>query len=319
MASTTASGLITNLANYQGEWIGIGQRKYPFSSLLGMGALERGEESPFREVGAMHFNMSQSYSLDSASQPSHSENSTFNSATSTVYQTTQNTNYCQVMREGVRFSDLKLSDRSISGNAIDGDIFAMQEFQKQIMIHLEQMKRDFEFSIINGVGADGSSDPATAFQVNGLYTALSTNKIDASAVAISKPLIESLAESMLDNGADMEDMYFMCRSNLLMDINTLYGVQPRSESRGGINLLELVIPGMPPVKLVYNDLVPSGVLLAVDMGHCEGVSNTTPGLPQISFRSTANVGQGEIGEVFAKIGIDFGHESKHGALYNLSV
>jgi len=113
-------------------------------------------------------------------------------------------------------------------------------------------------------------------------------------------------------------MYFMCRADLLMEINTLYGVQPRSESRGGINLLELIVPGMPPVKLVYNDLVPANVLLAVDMAHCEGVSNTTPGLPQISFRSTANVGQGEIGEVFAKIGIDFGHESKHGALHNLA-
>ena len=318
MASTAANGLITNLANFQGEFIGIGQRKYPFSSLLGMGALERGEESPFREVGSMKFNMSQTFSLDAASQQVVSENDTFDSPTSTVYQTTQNTNFCQVMREGVKFSDLKLSDRSISGNAIDGDIFAMQEFQKQIMIHLEQMKRDFEFSIINGTGQDGSSNSSTAFQVNGLYTALSTNKIDASAASISKTLIESLAVSMLDNGADMEDMYFMCRSDLLMAINTLYGVQPRSESRGGINLLELVIAGMPPVKLVYNDLVPSGVLLAVDMAHCEGVSNTTQSLPQISFRSTANVGQGEIGEVFAKIGIDFGHESKHGALHNLA-
>ena len=318
MASTAANGLITNLANYQGEWIGIGQRKYPFSSLLGMGALERGEESPFREVGSMKFNMSQTYSLDAGSQQVVSENDTFDAPTSTVYQTTQNTNFCQVMREGVKFSDLKLSDRSISGNAIDGDIFAMQEFQKQIMIHLEQMKRDFEYSIINGTGQDGSSNSATAFQVNGLYTALSTNKIDASAASISKTLIESLAVSMLDNGADMEDMYFMCRADLLMSINTLYGVQPRSESRGGINLIELVIAGMPPVKLVYNDLVPANVLLAVDMAHCEGVSNTTPSLPQISFRSTANVGQGEIGEVFAKIGIDFGHESKHGALHNLA-
>ena len=319
MASTAANGLITNLANYQGEWIGIGQRKYPFSSLLGMGAMERGEESPFREVGAMKYNMSQTYSLDAASQPAITENGTFSAASSSVYATTQNTNYCQIFREGVKFSDLKLSDRSISGNAIDGDIFAMQEFQKQLMIHLEQMKRDFEYSIINGSGQDGSADPDVAFKIDGLYTALSTSKIDASAAAVSKALIESLAVSMLDNGADMEDMYFMCRADLLMDINTLYGVQPRSESRGGINLIELVIPGMPPVKLVYNDVVPSGVLLAVDMGHCEGVSNTTPGLPQISFRQTANVGQGEIGEVFAKIGLDFGHESKHGALYNLSV
>lgn len=319
MGSTAANGLITNLNNYQGEWVAADQKKYPFATLLGLARMSAGEENPFRNVGDMKFDMSQSYTLDAASQPAITENQTFNAPTSNVYATTQNLNYCQVFREGVKLSDLKQSSQRLAGHVINGQAAQLNDMQKQIMVHIEQMKRDFEYSIINGSGQDGSSDSDTAFKIGGLYTDLSSNKVNANGNPISKDLIEKqLVVSMADNGSDMRNMYFMADAYLITAINELYGVQPRAVNIGGINLLQLVIPIMGTVNLVYNDLVPSGVLLAVDLDRCEGVSNTTPGEAQISLRSPANAGQGDIKEVFAKIGLDYTHESKHGAIYGLA-
>jgi len=317
MSSVVAKALLTNLPNLQGRFIGIGQRDYSFATMLAMRGMQR-NSNPFTEVPAMEFNMSVVSSLDNASQPALTENDTNSAPTSTVYPKTQNTNACNQFREAVDFSDIKLSDGFLSGNTVVAEQALIDDVNSQINDHLEQVKRDIDFSFINGVYSSGKSDSDTAWQTRGIYTAITTNKINASSTPISKDLIEKqLLVSMKDNGANMRDVVFFCNGITLVEINRLYGVQPRDTSTGGINITRLVLPLAGGADLIYNDNVPTGVLLAVDMSFCRGVSNTRPGYSQIDFRQLNTNGESEMWRIFAKLGIDYGHESKHGAIYGL--
>ena len=318
MASTAANGLVTNLINLNGRYLGIGQRQFPLSSVAGISSVLRGNESGFTQVGSMKFNMSQTTSLDAASQPSITENDTFNDVASSLYIPTQNTNTCNVFREGIKMSEMKLRDLKISGNALAGDILVLQSVQNQITDHINQLKKDYNKSIITGTASDGSSDSDTAFQIAGLYTGISTNKINALNVPLSKKIMKSLSASVKDNGAPMEDPYIVAGSEIVNQVNELFELAERSTMMGGVNLTEILLPIIGRCRVLYDNDIPDGVLLLVDMARFDPVSNGRPGIADIALVERVLSGQGQLWEVMAYLGIDYWHESLHGAIHNIA-
>lgn len=319
MASTAANALITNLLNYNGRFITTGQKAWPFATLLGLRRIAAGEESPFRSVGSMKFNMSVTNSLDAASQSAVTENDTLSAPTSRFYAPTQVTNYCQPFYKGLVMSEMKKRDLKISGQAILGDIMQLPTMQDQLNMHIKQIKKDYNYSIIRGTGQDGSSSSATAFQIGGLYTGISTNKKNAEGAALSKDLIQKiLITSCKDNGAEMNDPLILAGAWQINVLNDLYGLQLRSESIGGVDLQYLILPMIGKTAIMYDHDVPDGVLILADMSFIDGVSNDRPGMAQIGVRELPQAGTGDSMAIEAYLGIDYGHESMHGALYGLA-
>lgn len=319
MASSTASGLLATLPNYQGLFIGTTQKKTPLASLMGLNSMNDGEQSPFVEKRSMRFAMSQTFSLDNASQPAITEADTFDAPTSTIYATTQNLNYNQTFREGLKMSSYKLKDMDLSGNSIDGVQAFLNNVNKQVEIHMKQLKRDLEYSMINGVAQNGAND-TTAFKMGGIYPAITTNKINGGGASLTKDMLAvQLANALANNGADYEDCVLLCSSKKVSEINELFGVQVRSERVGGLNISFLNLPIIGEVKICFSDLVPATVILVVDLAYCQGTAHTTAGQAQLAVIEQPTLGQGKVFELTGDLGIDFGHESKHGAIYNLAV
>ena len=78
------------------------------------------------------------------------------------------------------------------------------------------------------------------------------------------------------------------------------------------------MPNLGLVDIVFNPQMVASTLVVTDLDHLKIVSNTTPGYDQISVREPSNVGQGMIADLYAKLGIDYGHETKHAKITNLT-
>lgn len=316
MGFSSLNALISNLPSYQGRFLATSTKKTPLSTLLGLQQMDRAQ-SPFENVNAMKYAMSQSYSLDAGSQPAITENDTFNAPTSEINATTQNTNVCQVFRQGLKMSDLKMSDQSISGVVVNGMQVPLNEFMKQVEIAMQQLKIDLEYSILNGAYQDGV-DGDTAFKMRGLITAITTNVENASASALTKDMFEGVIGSALVGGADFNRPVVMGNQFNIRKLMGLYAVVERSNNRGGYNLSTIDVPNLGLVDIVFNPQMVASTLVVTDLDHLKIVSNTTPGYDQISVREPSNVGQGMIADLYAKLGIDYGHESKHAKITNLT-
>jgi len=317
MAATTASLLTTNKLNYQGRWIATSQNETPLISLITNSMMDR-EGSPFVNVGSSKFTMGQTYSHAAPSQGGRSENAMFNPPDSTIFLTTQEVGYTQAIQRAVKISPRKLKDYSISGNVIMDDIINLPEWDMQINANLESIRLELEYSALYGVEVD-DSDPDVASQMKGLFTAITTNAIDAGGSAISKAIFEeSLIVAMKGNGANLRNPVVIAPYKQMIRLQNLYTNTPMSANIGGANLVRLIVPTVGDVLLVPSVRVASTSIGLFDLSWLNIVSNTQPGQNQISIVDSQTVTRGVLKDILVDAGLDFGHESKHGAITNLA-
>jgi len=314
MAFTSANGLITNLVNYQGRFILTSNTRTPLTTFLGARDLENG--GGFEHVGAMKFAMSQSSALDAASQPAVTENQTFTAGTAKVNIPTQNLNYCQVYRHDVKISKMKLNDRSISGQAIDGEALLLQLMDPQLMLGFKQIKRNYEYVCLQGTGQDGSSSSDTAFKTQGILTGISTNVEAAGGAVFSKDLLNAVLVAMADGGAEFINMQLHCQMDLKQAISAAYGLPIRSVSMGGVNITTIETDAG-PVDVVYSPQMPADTIGIFDMDFCSLKSNHGGGDMPVDIFNIPFSGVGEQAELYGQLGFDYGVESKHGKITNV--
>ncbi len=308
--------LSTNVLNYQGDLILADNTQNPLTTYLG--ARDELTGTAFAEVPAMEFNMSQTHTLDAASQPAVTENQTIAAVASSVNKGTQRTNYAQVFTRAVNASMIKLADRSISGNAVDGDALLLQVFEPQIAIQQAQIKRDYEFSCINGTAQDSNGDPDVAYKMRGILNAVGIAEKAAGGASIGVPLFDEIIQLMADAGASFDDIQIHCRMDVKQAIAKLFGLPPRDRTLGGINITRIATDAG-EMSLVYNPKMAADTIGFFDMSFCKLVSNTPriAGAVPFGLYEIASVSMAQKRQLYGHLGIDFGDGVKHGKITNV--
>ena len=303
--------LMSNVSNYQGDLVIVDALKNPLTTYLGV--RDEIEGTNFEEVGSMLFNMSQAHTLDAPSQPAVTENQTIAAIASGVNKGVQVTNALQVFTAAVNASPIKLANKTISGNAIDGEALLLQVFAPQIKFHREQIKANYEFSVWNGVFSDGSANSDTAFQIRGILNAADIASVDALNLPVTVDLINEVLQKMADGGADFEDVQLHCRSDLKIAVGKLYALAPRDRTLGGVNITRIETD-FGEVSLVWNPKIPADTIGFVDAANCKLVSNTVPGGVPFGMYGIASVSMAQKRQLYGHLGIDYKHGCKHGKL-----
>lgn len=310
--SVSGYGTTQNNPNYLGVLFEIGQNATPVLNMVGgiNGA---------RPVSSVNFDLNTNYALNSAAQPSISEDASVSGVTATTYDQTQDENAVQIFQRTAEVSYANASDVSTLAGvpAWAGENQVTDKMGAQVTRNLRQMAIDLEYTMINGSYTKWTAS-GTASQSRGVSTAISTNAVDAAAAALDKTLFNSLTKSMADNGAELDNgqCVILVNSTYKQALSDLFVLQERSFNVGGVAVDTIATDfGILPVQ--YAPQVAQTELIIADMSKMSLAVLPTMG-EALFVEELAKDGASSKTQMYGQFGTDYGHEIFHGKITNLA-
>ena len=307
MADTFATSF--GVLNYSGMLFNKGNTRCPLSSVIGGRA---------KTTNHVEFVTGQEYTGGGAgSQPAISETASLTAPDASIITREQKTNVTQIFMEAVGISYAKQSNMgTLSGiNIANQQANPMNELDFQVAAKMQKVRRDIEYTFINGVYNKATSD-ATINKTRGLIPAITTN---TKAMA-SKPLglwdIADMVKKVYTSNAPTNGLVLWCDAVTLFQINADavqngLTVVPAARNINGIQLSSVVTP-IGVVYLYLGECLPAGTALLLNLDVIAPVYQPVPGKGNFFLEQLAKTGAGEKYQLFGQIGLDHGPEWYHG-------
>jgi hypothetical protein len=315
------SGTATSWAcpNFVGELYLIGANKTPFLSMIG--GLQG---DMIRQVADFQFPLAQSYALETAAQPSRTENQAKTVPTATTYVREVDYNTCQIFHHGVEVTYAK---QSVSGQiTADPSTGLIDQTQNQPV----QNERDFQINTalrqaavnIEKTFLEGTYQQATTADVapkcRGIASACSTNSVGASSARLSRTLLNSLIATMAGNGAEFRKPVIFAGAFQVQMISEIFGLGERSRTAGGVAITRVLLDIIGEVDVVWAPHITTTTLLLADLAVCRPVFLPVPEKGVLFYEELDGGGAVELGQIYGQVGLDYGPEEFHGKITSLA-
>lgn len=307
MADTFATSF--GVLNYSGMLFNKGNTRCPLSSIIGGRA---------KTTNHVEFVTGQEYTGGgTGEQPAISETASLTAPDATIVTREQKTNVTQIFMESVGISYAKQSNMgTLSGiNIANQQANPMNELDFQVAAKMQKVRRDIEYTFINGVYSKATTD-ATINKTRGLISAITSN---TKAMA-SKPLglwdIADMVKKVYGSNAPTDGLVLWCDAVTLFQINADavqngLTVVPAARNINGISLSSVVTP-IGVVYLYLGECLPAGTALLLNLDVISPVYQPVPGKGNFFLEPLAKTGAGEKYQLFGQIGLDHGPEWYHG-------
>lgn len=307
------AGTVWNLPNYFGELFTASHLQTPVLTMSG--GLNGGYQ-----VDNFEFPTDQSYTHETAAQPSITETASLTAPTAISYVRAQEKNVCQIVQEQVSISYAKLSASGrMSGIATSGKVVSpTNEKDWQILIALQKIARDMEFSILQGTYAI-AVNAGVASTTRGLNAAavLASNTIAAGSVQLTKAHIQALLKLMYDDGAVFMNPVIIVNSFQKGILSNLYGYAPMDRNVGGVNIKQIETD-FGNIGVVLDAFQLASVVTVADLAFVKVVSQPVVGKGNLFYEELAKVGASELGQIYGQLGLDHGPSFMHGTITGLT-
>lgn len=307
MADTFAASF--GVLNYSGMLFNKGNTRCPLSSIIGGRA---------KTTNHVEFVTGQEYTGGgTGEQPAISETDSLTAPDATIVTREQKTNVTQIFMESVGISYAKQSNMgTLSGiNIANQQANPMNELDFQVAAKMQKVRRDIEYTFINGVYSKATTDAAIN-KTRGLISAITSN---TKAMA-SKPLglwdIADMVKKVYGSNAPTDGLVLWCDAVTLFQINADavqngLTVVPAARNINGISLSSVVTP-IGVVYLYLGECLPAGTALLLNLDVISPVYQPVPGKGNFFLEPLAKTGAGEKYQLFGQIGLDHGPEWYHG-------
>lgn len=307
MADTIATSF--GVLNYSGMLFNKGNTRCPLSSIIGGRA---------KTTNHVEFVTGQEYSGGGAgSQPAISETASLSAPEATTVTREQKTNVTQIFMESVGISYAKQSNMgTLSGiNIANQQANPMNELDFQVAAKMQKVRRDIEYTFINGVYNKATSDD-TINKTRGLVSAVTTNVTTMGSKALGLWDIADMVKKIYGANAPTDGLVLWCDAVTLFQVNADavqngLTVVPAARNINGIQLSSVVTP-IGVVYLYLGECLPSGTALLLNTDVIAPVYQPVPGKGNFFLEQLAKTGAGEKYQLFGQIGLDHGPEWYHG-------
>lgn len=326
----TVSGVATtfNLVNYHGSLYTIRGNSNLFSGVVGALAEGQGRIERNYEFG---INVE---TLPDPSQPAILEGDTIVSPSELAMSHQVNVTQIYNYSFGMTYSKTANPDRiGVIGSQDDIEHTANEPgavadpFEHQLMLKLAKMRRDVNYTFLNGTYQRPTNPTSTARKSRGVIAAADGGNVIALAGAqLQKANIDLLLRMMLEDGAfdDGGETWIWVNAYLKQRMTQIYAVLPADRHLGGANIQQIETDfGVFPIAVDRD--VPADTLLVANMSVIEPVYNlvrdpragTTKG---IVFREPVPTSKTEfIDHIYAEIGLDHGPGLYHGKITGAAI
>lgn len=319
MANVSATATTWNCPNYVGELFLIGANKTPFLNMIG-GLSGAG----VRTVKDFQFPLAQTYALETASQPSVTENQSKTVPTATTYVRSVDYNTCQIFHEAVSVTYAKQSvPGQITADPTTGIIDQTQnqpvqnERDFQINTSLRQVAVDAEKTFLEGTYQQ-ATDADTAPKSRGIVSGISSNAVNASSAQLSRTLMNTLVQTMAENGSEFRRPVIFTGVYQVQKLSEIYGLAERSRRFGGVAINVILLDIIGEVEVVWAPKLTTSTLLLADLAVCHPVFLPVPEKGVLFYEELDGGGAVELGQIYGQIGLDYGPEEFHGKITSLA-
>lgn len=318
MATVSGQGTTFNLPNYHGQLFTVTPTETPFLSMIGGLA------------GAMR-TKSKLFEWQTSDRRTSTANNTVvegaNAPTASHQSRSAVTNVCEIHHSAIDISYTKLGATSEYSGANIGpdDNPVLNELDEQTMIELESMAVDIELSFLSGVFANPGTN-GSARTTRGILSAISTNVNANGGVnrALTKDIVDSTLTTMFNNGAKLpqQSTVFMCGPDQKINLSNVYAAatlnQPTQTRNVGGVAIDTLVTDFGVFGVALNRWMPAGQIAIVDLSVCRPRFLEIPGKGLLFVEPLGKVGSSERFQLYGEVGLEYGPETYHGLIDDLS-
>ena len=312
------NALLTNTPNFLGMLFNSNVKKTQFLTAIGGtdGANALITTNP-------EFPLSVNYSLADPSQPEISENASVGAINPTYIGLSQGKNVIQIFTEDVVVSNLReRATGRLSGINTAGEMpEETSELALQVALHLEKMKRDMNYTALNGVYSDeGLTDTSKALKTRGILAGITTNVVSATINTVEdfKDAVLELIKKVYDKGmfdtptlvVNSTDKVYLSKAFVQTNLTQV----DADRFTAGVGVNEIVTDFGKSVYVIVDNDVPEKTILLADLAYVKPVFTRDVETGEIISVKPAPQRNGNAVNIYAEFGLDYGAEFNHGKL-----
>lgn len=312
------NALLTNTPNFLGMLFNSNVKKTQFLTAIGGtdGANALITTNP-------EFPLSVNYSLSDPSQPAISENASVGAINPTYFGLTQGKNVIQIFTEDVVVSNLReRATGRLSGINTAGEMpEETSELALQVALHLEKMKRDMNYTALNGVYSDeGLTDSSKVLKTRGILAGITTNVVSATINTVEdfKDAVLELIKKVYDKGmfdtptlvVNSTDKVYLSKAFVQTNLTQV----DADRFTAGVGVNEIVTDFGKSVYVIVDNDVPEKTILLADLAYVKPVFTRDVETGEIISVKPAPQRNGNAVNIYAEFGLDYGAEFNHGKL-----
>ena len=312
------NALLTNTPNFLGMLFNSNVKKTQFLTAIGGtdGANALITTNP-------EFPLSVNYYLADPSQPEISENASVGAINPTYIGLSQGKNVIQIFTEDVVVSNLReRATGRLSGINTAGEMpEETSELALQVALHLEKMKRDMNYTALNGVYSDeGLTDTSKALKTRGILAGITTNVVSATINTVEdfKDAVLELIKKVYDKGmfdtptlvVNSTDKVYLSKAFVQTNLTQV----DADRFTAGVGVNEIVTDFGKSVYVIVDNDVPEKTILLADLAYVKPVFTRDVETGEIISVKPAPQRNGNAVNIYAEFGLDYGAEFNHGKL-----
>ena len=319
MNPTSGNSLLSNTPNFLGMLFNSNIRKTQFLTAIGGtdGANALITSNP-------EFPLSVDYSMKDPAQPAISENDSVGAINPTYFGLTQGKNVIQIFTEDVVVSNLRERAKGrLSGVNTAGEMpEETSELALQIKLHLEKMKRDMNYTALNGVYQDGGlANSATALKTRGILAGITTNVVTGGVITDDetyKDKVLELIKTVYDKGMfDTPTLVVNSTEKVKLSkvfLSTNLTEVDRNRFVAGVGVNEIITDFGKSVYVIVDNDMPEKTLLLADLSYVRPVFTRDVETGEIISIKPLSQRNGNAVNIYAEFGLDYGAEFNHGKM-----
>ena len=312
------NALLTNTPNFLGMLFNSNVKKTQFLTAIGGtdGANALITTNP-------EFPLSVNYSLSDPSQPAISENASVGAINPTYFGSTQGKNVIQIFTEDVVVSNLReRATGRLSGINTAGEMpEETSELALQVALHLEKMKRDMNYTALNGVYSDeGLTDSSKVLKTRGILAGITTNVVEKTVTTVEdfKDAVLELIKKVYDKGmfdtptlvVNSTDKVYLSKAFVQTNLTQV----DADRFTAGVGVNEIVTDFGKSVYVIVDNDVPEKTILLADLAYVKPVFTRDVETGEVISVKPAPQRNGNAVNIYAEFGLDYGAEFNHGKL-----
>lgn len=264
------------------------------------------------------FPISVKYALTAAAQPAITEADAVGAAAPTYFGLSQDVNVVQIFQEDVTVSRLRerASGRLSGLNTANSAPEQSDEEALQIMLHLEKIKRDMNYTALNGLYANGGlTNSAVALKTRGIIAAIASNIVVG---ALDADNLNLIIRKVFDKGAFVTPTLFVNSKNKVaiskLFLTAALTAIERDRFTAGVAVDVIVTDFGPNVYVVIDNDIPDDTILLADIGFVKPVFTRDKETGEVITVKPLSQRGGNSFEIYAEFGLDHGVEFYHAKL-----
>lgn len=316
--------LTNNAINYSGMFFSMTDDETRFLDSI----RARGRNGGSVITNSIEHILANTYKHRDPKQPEISEQTSLTAPEPTTTPREQATNVVQMYHETVTVSYTKQSNFDALGgvNLANAVNERPDELDTQVGHKIIEMRRDLNYTLINGVYQYTPGSTTIAPMTRGIINGITTNKYDFTGVPLNDVEINRIIMKSIANGLVTQPLEIWVNPEMMIELTQIYALLPGaslppSRTEGGI-AYDRLVTSFGTLMIHWEPLIPNHAILFVNMSQMAVaekpyISEEGENMGVFFYEPIAKLGAAERGQIFGEVGLDYGAENKHAMIVNI--